>query len=583
MWIAILLGAGIAALAAAGGGVLVGVVAVIAAFFSIAWGLSTARPAVSASPWNTALVAATTGLLLYCGLMLLPVPRFLSPLGGAERAIQNETVVQALADARDVGLPTPHAWSFALTRNRAGTFRIGLMLGVAALAFALAGRLPVNGRRLLLTALSVTGVAIACVGYLGQRHFPQGDTLCWWIPIQHGLPGPMSCFGNRNHHAGFLALISAMALGACIEAARDRRYGSALLHAAAAGITAAAMLPVGSRGALVAWVFGTAATLAFSLTRRPRSLALLATSLFAVAVGAFLALPHLPVPERFKTLSSPLRTSSAATRLHAWRDSARIWRSYPLLGPGPNAYRAVMPQYRTSIEGGFAVYPENAYVQVFAEMGLVGTSLFAALAGSLAVLGYRRWRATEADRSGVIPGVGAMAAAGAHAIMDAPCLIPLYTITLACLLALAVRPPATDLPRAVPVWRPWPAYGAVAAALLLLLLSPRIRTLDLPAYIEYAGPRELGRALIWAPTQWQAWYHLGRQACLLDTPAGFRFGERCYTQAAAYDPNNYRLWREVGDLRLNIGDRARAAAAYRRAKELRHWLDVPDLSGEAPR
>jgi len=580
MRIAILLIAGIAALAVAGGGVLVGVVAATAAFFVVAWGLARSCPAPVPSPWGTVLTASTAGLLLYGCLMFLPIPHIASPLTGAVRAVQNETVAQALADAREVGLPTIHAWTFTLSRNRAGSLRFFLLLGLATLAFGLAGRLAASGRRLLLAALSVVGVGIACAGYVGYRIYPQGDTLCWWIPIQHGLPGPMACFGNRNHYAGFLALTSVMAFGACVEAFRERRLARLALHAGSAAVTAAALLPVGSRGAALAWCFGMAVTLAVSVTRRMRSLALLAGSLVLVAAGLYLALPHLPVPERLKTLSAPLQTSSAATRLHAWRDSVRIWRSYPLLGPGPNAYRAVMPQHRTSTEGGSAVYPENTYVQVFAETGLVGTALFAAWTLAVAALGYGRWSRKDADRSGVAAGLGAAAVAAAHAFVDAPCLIPLYSVVLACLLALLVRTPATECRHAIATHRVWLTGGAVAVSLILLLLSPRIRTLDQPTYLQYAGPLELSRALAWSPTHWQVWYRLGRQACLLDTRAGFQFGERCYTQAAAYDPNNYRLWKEVGDLRLNIGHRAGAAAAYRRAKELRSWLNVPVIPEE---
>jgi hypothetical protein len=61
------------------------------------------------------------------------------------------------------------------------------------------------------------------------------------------------------------------------------------------------------------------------------------------------------------------------------------------------------------------------------------------------------------------------------------------------------------------------------------------------------------------------------------TASGYRMGERWISQAAAYDPKNYRLWKELGDLRLYLGDRAGARQAYDRVKALRPWVQVPEL------
>ena len=65
-----------------------------------------------------------------------------------------------------------------------------------------------------------------------------------------------------------------------------------------------------------------------------------------------------------------------------------------------------------------------------------------------------------------------------------------------------------------------------------------------------------------------------------ETLDGYRLGESCFSQAAAYDPNNYRLWREVGLLRLRLDDRAGARAAFQRVHELRTWVDFPAVPAD---
>jgi Flp pilus assembly protein TadD len=88
----------------------------------------------------------------------------------------------------------------------------------------------------------------------------------------------------------------------------------------------------------------------------------------------------------------------------------------------------------------------------------------------------------------------------------------------------------------------------------------------------------LAKTVIWAPSSWQAWYYFGfalnnqtdnKQASLL--------GEECVTRAAELDPNNYRLWLELGKLRQQLNMIPEARVAFSKAKALRFWVNVPDL------
>jgi hypothetical protein len=90
---------------------------------------------------------------------------------------------------------------------------------------------------------------------------------------------------------------------------------------------------------------------------------------------------------------------------------------------------------------------------------------------------------------------------------------------------------------------------------------------------------ELRQAIVWAPTSWHAWYMSGRAACdqgihsnRLDLCV---FGEILMTRAGQCDPNNYRLWYDIGQTRLALKQYDAADDAFARAQSLRSWLTPP--------
>jgi hypothetical protein len=570
-------------LAIMGGGIVVWSVCLAAIAAWSAWALIQAPEPAAPS---RALKAAALALAVAIGLValtLVPLPGPLAGLAGEPRATQNREVADAVRAAGQAGLAAVGAPFFALTRNVAGTGRmLALMLAAVSMAL-LAARLDETGRRRLMAFLSLAGAALAVTGYIGQRVCPQGDTLLWWLPIRHALPGPVACFGNRNHFAGFMALLSVCAFAMCLQGARERKFGGLLLHAPAFLVMSAALVLTMSRGAVLAWVAGITVVSIFSLVRRPLSAILALVLAVEIVAGAIVTLPRTDVPERYKSLVKPLDTSSAVTRLNAWRDSLRIWAAYPVVGAGANAYRNVFPQYRRTSEGAFATYPENLYVQILAETGLLGALSFLVIAGAGAWIALRRWRSDDADRSSVTAGMGAAAVALVHGMVDMPLQVPLYAATAGTVAALLVIPaPKPGAPRSCPATGAPIAIAAIALAAGLALGSGRLRTMDAPLHMEYAGQRDIQRALAWAPSSWHAWYYLGRHAFMLRTTDGAELGARCLSTAGARDPNNYRLWLEIGNARRATGDIEGARTAYKRVREIRHWVPVPQLP-EAPR
>jgi hypothetical protein len=297
--------------------------------------------------------------------------------------------------------------------------------------------------------------------------------------------------------------------------------------------------------------------------------------------------PSLAWPEirgRFESLTSTEPGGSVHARAESWRDSFLIWRAYPVVGAGPEGFRMVHPQYRRTTRSSIRTHAENEYVQLLTDGGTVGLILAVGAVLSLwPHLRLRRPPGSPVESIVMATAVaGGLIAALAHAAFEFAPRVPLVSVTLATLLGLAL---ADDAPRAAPLASPSSApvlprvvaAGSLLAAVALSCFHFEMRTMDTTGYLYVAPPNALAKALRWAPTSSMAWCAFGRAASALGTGASYAFGERCLTQATIYDPLNYRLWLELGQLRLFLDDRPGAREAFRRTTELRSWVKVPDV------
>lgn len=568
-----------------GGGLFPSAVCVVAAACCAAAAVAqvrrTAPAAVSSPPW---VELAALVVLLFVALTAIPLPPLLDPLIGPLRREQNGAVIKAFREAAALGLGSPESPWFSLTRNRTGTLRMLLLLSASYGAAALAAALPAAQKIAYLRFLAVAGALVAVGGYLGQWRIPQGDTLWWTIPVPHAHPGPVGCFVNRNHFGSFVAMLAFPALALAFEALQRRRWIEALCCLLLAGVMLAALACSLSRGAALSFALTAAILAGVALVRRNLKIALLAGVAISALAAIVLLIPHPLLRERLATLRHPLSTPSAVNRLSEWKETARIVPHYPVIGVGANALRMVFPQHRTTTSGRWLVHAENQYVQLLAEGGTVG-GLLALLCA--AALSAAAWRARAATPQAVTAAaLGAATLAAVHALFDFAVLVPVYAVVLASLVGLALPAPAGG--RRWRALRLAPAVtGLVAAALLGSRDADSLRRLDSHTSLQTAGPADLRKALVRAPTSWHAWYYLGREALAEGTrrsdPALCRLGESWITRAAWCDPNNYRLWTQVYQVRLSLGDKDGARAAGQRAKALRSWLPIPAIEeGSVP-
>ena len=518
-------------------------------------------------------------LFLYTLLMIVPLNDFwhqCSPI----RATANQTATAAI---EQIGLITPlpsnALGDFALTRNRTGTLRFFLLITAGFSAWIIIRNASPRLRVRWLGILLLIGTLTAIVGMLGRWVFPQGDTLYWYISVPHGRPGPMGGFMNRNHFAGFLAILAPTALCFTCMAWERKSYLRAIAALAVTGLLTAGTLLSFSRGGTLALLAGLLATTCAIMSHSPwKTKRILLAAMAALLGGSILITWQLPaLRTRLTGWDTPATQEAATDRWSAWQDTLQIARAYPILGAGPNAFRTVYPQHRHTSDRAARDFAENEYVQWLAETGLAGLLLALCFAMIITrrIWQYLRSNQTDAPNMLAPAAMGALAAAVMHATLDFPLRLPLYAITLVALAALLWPAPNSCFRQKATL----PPIVVMGLGLLVALISlPANLRLDAPGTIASATPRQAIRTLHAAPTYPIAWRRLSAIHWQKNDPQHRALAVELLTQATAYDPNNYILWRTLGQRRQALGDHAGANAAYQRVRELRDWVRVPHLS-----
>jgi O-antigen ligase len=573
-----------------GGGMFVIPVFLCAAgiFSCLAWYFfKTDKPVLSIP----APVIVSAVIILLMLVSACPLPGNSDFLTGMKRFKQDNIVREAVSAAYRLKIIDNAGTSFAATRNRSGTLRmISLALLMLAAGMAVSS-LEAKQRDLLLTILLAAGVVTAILGYLHQWVFPRERTIWWFINSARGHP--VGAFINRTNHAGFLAMISPLALSWVMHGLYANRPLKIFTGTVAFVILSLAIVSALSRGAVVAFGIGSAVFAFHSLLVTGRRKTALAIPLVMLSIAAALQYSvkftepahQTKIIERISTLSDPLSTPSGKDRLHLWKDSLIIFLDYPLIGAGANGFKMVYQQYRTETYRESFTHIENEYIQLLVDGGMIAAALAAMLMITMAV----RWRTATRNMdltmniygSGVLAGI---CTAAAHCLVDFPLHSPLYSFTLVLMASSVIACPTGDILTETAGIRITAKHAALLClcAALFCLAVPGIGgkaalSRDQTDYIAGSSAPEAVKCLAWAPTSWQAWSQLARCAAHTRETKHYIFATYCLDQAVEYDPNNYLLWRSVGTIRMIMGDKDGSAMAFARMKHLRPWMEAPRL------
>ncbi|WNZ63314.1 O-antigen ligase family protein [Myxococcus sp. MxC21-1] len=314
-----------------------------------------------------------------CAVQLVPLPdgvlRLLSPEAAALREFA--LVPLGLERARPVSLDPSATW-------RELAKHLAYLLAFLATVQVTRSR---GSRERLLAAVVFTGAGLTVVG-LGHALLGVKSLfgLMHWM---HARPTLVTPFGNPNHLAGFLALASTLGVGLSLTRGQRSR---ALPYALAAGVSGLGVVLSLSRGGIAFFAFGQALLALFLLRNRrasgegappvwARSAAALLGLLGVLMVGAYTAADSLWAEARTADSVEKLRQSKVAL----WPMLADAARAFPVLGMGRGAFEAAFPRYQSEPNPNTFTHPENAVLQVAAELGALGLVLLA-----VAVWGFLR-------------------------------------------------------------------------------------------------------------------------------------------------------------------------------------------------
>ncbi len=220
-----------------------------------------------------------------------------------------------------------------------------------------------GGRRKVLMGWGLGAGLIALYGIL-QYFGGVGPVL---VPQMDRVQGT---FGNPIFFGTYLAVSLPILWGLWLSAEKG---GERLLWTAAIAAGVAALYLTRSRAAWIGFSAALAAGL-FILYGRKRTL-LAALTVLAIIVGVFV----------WKTQDTWTRDQA---HLQIWRDTVKLWKTAPLVGVGPGEFHVHFPDVAGEDlkskwpEGKFIVnYAHNEYLQILAEMGLIGLALWLLMAG----------------------------------------------------------------------------------------------------------------------------------------------------------------------------------------------------------
>ncbi len=445
---------------------------------------------------------------------------------------------------------------------------------------------------LLLGSLLVSATLVALYGllqYAGVMRGPSQGT---------GLSQVISTLGNKEYVAGFLAyvLFPAVILIVRVRSKALRAVAIALL-----GFDFGALLLFDQAGANVALVAAAAALVVGCLIFRPieplrRARRWLVALLLVLAFAYLVEAPSGPLnslvglsAETSASESEPSwigkiwRGNSGAVRTWDWWVGIEMWKSSPWVGVGLGNYKLdFLPfkaQFLETPQGenyGFyiarAAQAHNEYVQVLAELGLLGALALAALLFTLAASLLHRLiqNRDEGDRLDLLLCVAGLAVVVAHALVSFPAHLPASSLAaiLACGIALSpaygeraskavsLRGPALRI-AVVSLAACGVVVSVVAARDLAanVLMRDGLLQLQLGQTQQARTTLERSLRLDFAPHQ-TLYYLATAQALQGDLPAALENAERCLTRFV--DESAYVLYAELA---VNAGKTSEAKQA----------------------
>ena len=294
--------------------------------------------------------------------------------------------------------------------------------------------------RQIAVVLSIYGAIVAAFA-LVQGVAPNGKLYWMRQPLLGGwIYGP---YVNHNHYAGLMELLVPIPMVIAVSHLADEKTRIA------AGVSAAVMVGTiflsGSRGGMLA-IFVELATLGVLLSRQKKQvrIALGAASFIIVLVSLLAWLGGKELTTRVTSISTETKGEiSGGMRLSIDRDALKMFAHRPVLGWGLGTFPVVYPQFRSFYTNFFVNEAHNDYLQLLAEMGILGSSTMVWFLFIVFRQVRRKTHKWTSDVSGAVSIACALGVLGilVHSLVDFNLQIPANAALFYAFCAIASAPP----------------------------------------------------------------------------------------------------------------------------------------------
>lgn len=361
---------------------------------------------------------------------LLPVPALLAlvPLPGG--------LLDAVAPGAGAvwsQLETPPGWRPSSLRPRSTVDAAVLATAYAAafLVLARAARSP-RFRAAAATALCVAGCALAAFALFQGATQTDPPTIYWTHAI-YEVTTPFGPYVNRNHFAGAMEVLAAVAAGEVLAAWASGRRVRAAVFCAAVVLMSVALLRTTSRGGVV----GLGAAAVFLVAAAPGARRLRGVLVVVLAVGGIVA-AAAAAGWLDGVLKGLLRVNPRwSHRFVVQADALAVFARNPLIGTGPGTFEDVYPAFQRIRDLRSFGNAHSDWAQFLMEGGLAG--VVAAGACVRAFVGDVRTGLTRPgpDRWTVVGPAAAVVAIAAHGFFDVNLHVPANALLTVVALSLA--------------------------------------------------------------------------------------------------------------------------------------------------
>ncbi|HEY4363721.1 MAG TPA: O-antigen ligase family protein [Bryobacteraceae bacterium] len=244
---------------------------------------------------------------------------------------------------------------------------------------------------------------------------------------------------NRNHFAGLLEMAFPLAVAGAFAAWKRRAVWQSTGLLVAAGCLLGGVVVSLSRMGFAATI--AAAVVVTPILLWPKGFRWSVLVPVVAVAGLIVLLPTKELKQRFFYMAANEEVNTDI-RVAIWRDTVPMIAAHPWTGTGLGAYERGLYAFKTAKPTNTVDFAHNDYLQILAELGIVGIALAAGLAvwilrGPLRIAlrhpGARNWELAVGLS-------GSLLAIGIHSLTDFNLYIPANAMVLAWLAGLAMSP-----------------------------------------------------------------------------------------------------------------------------------------------